>query len=111
MFQKERVNILSLNKIIKTLVKFGFSENDARVYVYVAINGPTIANRIISDLELTEHCVYGALRFLREKGYIVAGYVQPTEFFSIPFENLLDSLIETKENQAKKLRKKRNLFS
>ena len=110
MFQKERVNILSLNKIIKTLVKFGFSEIDARVYVYVAINGPTIANRIISDLELTEHCVYGALRFLREKGYIVAGYVQPTEFFSIPFENLLDSLIETKENQVKNL-KKRNLFS
>jgi sugar-specific transcriptional regulator TrmB len=110
LFQKERVNILSLNKIIKTLVKFGFSEIDARVYVYVAINGPTIANRIIADLELTEHYVYGALRFLREKGYIVAGYVQPTEFFSIPFENLLDSLIETKENQVKNL-KKRNLFS
>ena len=110
MFQKERVNILSLNKIIKTLVKFGFSEIDARVYVYVAINGPTIANRIITDLELTEHCVYGALRFLREKGYIVTRYVQPTEFFSIPFENLLDSLIETKENQVKNL-KKRNLFS
>ena len=102
---------MSLNKIIKTLVKFGFSESAARVYVYVAINGPTIANRIIADLELTEDCVYSALTFLQEKGYIIAGYMQPTEFFSIPFENLLDSLIEAKEKQAKKLRKKRNLLS
>jgi sugar-specific transcriptional regulator TrmB len=109
--QKERANILSLKKIIKALVKFGFSENDARVYVYVAINGPTIANRIIADLELNENCVYSALTFLQEKGYVVAGYVQPTEFFSIPFEKLLDSLIEAKEKQAKKLRNKRKLLS
>lgn len=100
---------MSLNKIIKKLVKLGFSETDARVYVYVAINGPVIANRIIAKLKLNESCVYNTLTCLQEKGYIIARNAQPTKFSAVSFEKLLDSLIEAKEKQAKNLRHKQTL--
>jgi sugar-specific transcriptional regulator TrmB len=94
---------LSLERIFKALVSLGLSLTDAQIYVYLATVGPAKAIRIINYHKINKRRVYRSLKRLQDKGITTASDDCPFEFSAVPFEEVLDLLMEIKKEQAKAL--------
>jgi sugar-specific transcriptional regulator TrmB len=98
---------LSLKRIIKVLASLGLSQTDAQVYIYLATNGPNKARAIVDDLNVNRGQVYQSLKRLQNKGVTIASDERPIEFSAVPFEDVLDLLMEIKKEQAQALQESR----
>ena len=98
---------MSLERIFKALVDLGLSETDAQVYINLATKGPAKARTIIHNLAVTKRQIYRCLKRLQNKGIIIANDEHPTKFSALPFEKVLDMLIEMKQEQAQAIKKRR----
>jgi len=96
---------LSLKRIIKVLASLGLSQTDSQVYIYLATNGPNKARAIVDYLNVNRGQVYKSLKRLQAKGVAKAGDGCPFEFSVIPFEEVLNLLMEIKKEQAQSIRK------
>jgi sugar-specific transcriptional regulator TrmB len=95
---------LSLERVIKALVNLGLSQADAEVYVHLATTGPATARNIIRNLAFNKRQVYRSLKRLQNRGITITSDEHPSEFSAVPFEEVLNLLIEVKREQAKTLR-------
>lgn len=98
---------MSLERIFKALVNLGLSETDAQVYIYLATKGPAKARNIIHNLPVTKRQIYRSLKRLQNRNIIIANTERPAEFSALPFEEVLDMLIEMKQEQAQAIKKRR----
>ena len=98
---------MSLERIFKALIDLGLSETDAQVYIYLATKGPAKARNIIHNLTITERQTYHSLKRLQNRSIIIANDKHPIEFSALPFEEVLDMLIEMKQEQAQAIKKRR----
>ena len=94
---------MSLERILTALMSLGLSQTDAQIYIYLATEGPAKARNIINRLTINERQVYRSLKRLRNKGIAIINDERPFEFSAVPFEELLDLLMEIKKEQAKAL--------
>jgi sugar-specific transcriptional regulator TrmB len=94
---------LSLERIIKSLESLGLSQTDAQVYIYLATTGPKNARDVIKALTINKRQVYRSLKRLRNKGITETNNKHPLEFTAVPFEMVLDVLMEVKWEAAKAL--------
>lgn len=94
---------MSLKRIINVLASLGLSPTDAQVYIYLAAKGPNKVRAIIEDLKVNRGQVYKSLKRLQAKGIAKGGDGCPFEFSVVPFEEVLDLLLEIKKDQAKSL--------
>jgi sugar-specific transcriptional regulator TrmB len=94
---------LSLERIIKTLVSLGLSQTDARVYINLAAEGPATARDMINSLTIKKRQIYRSLERLQNKGIAICNNDFPSEFSVIAFEEVLNLLLELKEEQARSL--------
>ena len=101
---------MSLERIFKALVNLGLSETDARVYIYLAIRGPAKARNVINNLTVTKRQLYRSLKRLQNRIIIRANDEHPAEFSAVPFEEVLDILIEMKHEEAHAIEKRRKEF-
>jgi len=99
---------VSLERIFKALVSLGLSETDSRVYIHLATKGSARAREIINDLAINKRQIYRSLKCLQDKGIILNNYESPTEYSAFPFEQVLDMLIDLKEEQAQDIKNRRN---
>ena len=95
---------MSLARIIEALVSLGLSQTDAEVYVHLATTGPATARNITDTLAINTRQIYRSLKRLQNKGITTANTERPSEFSAVPFEELLDLLIEVKKEQAQTLK-------
>ena len=86
-----------------TLVKLGFTETDAQVYVYLATEGPQRASDLAEALKIYKQHLYRILKNLQSKGIINASPEYPTRYSAVLFEKVLDRLIEAKMEQQQSL--------
>ena len=86
-----------------TLVKLGFTETDAQVYVYLTTEGPRKAKTIAEALNLNRQKLYDTLKKLRSKDIVNASPEYPTRFSAVLFEKVLDLLVKAKTEQQKAL--------
>jgi sugar-specific transcriptional regulator TrmB len=86
------------------LGSLGLSQTDAKVYIYLATNGPKKARAIIDYLNINRGQVYKSLRRLQNKGATVSSNEHPIKFSAVPFEDVLDMLMKIKKEQAEILR-------
>jgi sugar-specific transcriptional regulator TrmB len=86
------------------LGSLGLSQTDAKVYIYLATNGPKKARAIIDYLNNNRGQVYKSLRRLQNKGATVSSNEHPIKFSAVPFEDVLDMLMKIKKEQAEILR-------
>jgi sugar-specific transcriptional regulator TrmB len=89
---------------VKALVSLGLSQTDAEVYVHLATSGPATARNILDTLAINKRQLYRSLKHLQTKDITVTSDERPPEFSVVPFEELLDLLIEVKKEQAQNLR-------
>jgi sugar-specific transcriptional regulator TrmB len=94
---------MSLERVLKALVSLGLSETDAQIYISLATEGPAKARNIINRLTINKRQVYRSLKRLRNKGIAITNDEHPVEFSAVPFEVILDLLMEIKKEQAKAL--------
>ena len=95
-------------EIERVLSELGLSENEAKVYLYLAKNGPQKASEISKNLKIHKVEVYRFLKYLENKALVESALERPTRFSALPFEQTLDSLIAERKKTARELEKKRN---
>lgn len=108
---KNRKPIESLKIIENTLLKFGLSRNEIRVYIYLARSGMRKAREISEALSLHRTETYRILRDLEKRGLTSSILEKPLKFIATPFEEAIDSLIKAKKLKIQLLeRKKQDLI-
>lgn len=95
---------MSLERIVKAIMSIDLSETDAQVYVFLALNGPHRAREISRRMSLNKAQLYRSLRNLRVKDIALATAYSPAVFSVIPFERLLNMLVEIRKEQESALR-------
>ena len=92
---------MSNKRINETLKKFGLSNIDIQVYVFLANQGLNEIREIALALNLPERKVHRSLRDLQDIRIVNASIAYPLKFMAVPFKEVIDLLIEVKKEQAK----------
>jgi sugar-specific transcriptional regulator TrmB len=92
----------------RVLSELGLSEKEAKVYLYLAKNGPQKASEISKNLKIHKVEVYRFLKYLENKTLVESALERPTRFSALPFEQALDSLIAERKKTTLELEEKRN---
>ena len=87
----------------KKLSEFGLSTNQSKVYLYLNQNGSKPASHLSKILEIPRTEIYAILKTLQKKGCIALSDEKPRKFDSIPFEEFLESIINSKKQEIQKL--------
>ena len=98
---------MSLERIFKTLVEFGLSETDSRVYIIVSFKGPLVAKKIIEELKITKQQLYAVLKKLKNKKIIEISDSRPSIITAVPFEVVLKMLVDSKIDEASDIQEKK----
>lgn len=91
---------MSLERIIKALIRLGLSRLEAEVYVYIANKGPQKVVNLAKNLDINKSTIYASLRNLRKKGLVIK---TGTAFSALLFEEALDLLIKKEKEKAQAL--------
>jgi sugar-specific transcriptional regulator TrmB len=95
----KEVKKLSLERVFKALASLGLSESDARVYIFLALKGPTKTGNIVNDLKMSRQQIYRSLRYLQGKGIVFADSTSRGVFSALVFEKALKLLIENEKTK------------
>jgi sugar-specific transcriptional regulator TrmB len=84
------------------LTEFGFSEDEAEIYVFLAAMGPTPARLVARRFDINRMKAYRTLKDLEERGYIQRIMGRPIKFVVEPIKNILDEqLVEARDKLEK----------
>ena len=90
---------IKLEKVQNELVKFGLTNNQAKVYIYLGKYGPKSAPEVVKSLGMPRTETYFILNTLQNKGIVSAEFSFPTRYAALPIEQAISTLINTeKEN-------------
>jgi sugar-specific transcriptional regulator TrmB len=93
--------------MLKTLLDFGFKQQEAEVYIFLALNGPKKAKDIVNSLKTGKRQVYRILKKLQSKEIVNATLSAPVKFSAVSIEKVLDLFMESAIEQAKVLQASR----
>jgi sugar-specific transcriptional regulator TrmB len=94
---------LNEEQMLKTLEKLGFTETEAKVYVFLTTEGPQKAKTTGEALNLRVQQLYRILKNLLAKGIINASPEYPARYSAVQFEKVIDLLIKIKIEQQQAL--------
>jgi HTH-type transcriptional regulator, sugar sensing transcriptional regulator len=79
---------LSQEKALKTLESLGFTQLDARIYVFLAKKVPQKAGDVARCLKIPKQTVYFIINNLQRKGIVTSTVERPARFSAVPFERV-----------------------
>jgi sugar-specific transcriptional regulator TrmB len=94
---------LSHERVLKALVSLGLSQVEARVYVYLASEGPQKVENIAKTLKLDKQHLHSTMKSLQNKRIVNATLEYSAQFSALPFEIALDSLVEAKRKKVQRI--------
>ena len=100
-------HIDALKSIDQALSKFKLNKNEVRVYLYLARFGAHKAQSIAEALGVHRTEAYKILRRLEAQGLISRVMERPMKFVAVPFENVLDNLIEERRQRIFQMEQKK----
>lgn len=89
--------------MIKALITLGFGKCDAEIYVFLALNGAQRASTLAKALRICEKKVRHILEELQNRKVISVSQDLPKQFSALPFDRLLDLIIEGSLQKARKM--------
>ena len=89
--------------MIKVLESLGFKNHEARVYTYLAFEGPKKARDIADALRIYRRKAYRALKKMRHMGLIAVSGISPAVFSAISFDEILDRFMKDIIEDANRL--------
>lgn len=94
------------------LTEFGFSKEEAEIYVFLAAMGPTPARLVARRFDINRMKAYRTLKDLEERGFIQRIMGRPIKFVVEPIKNILDDqLVDVKERLEKMESNKSRIIS
>lgn len=94
---------MSSEKIIKTLEKIGFSQNEIKVYLVLNDHGSTKAGRISKLAKIDRSSCYNALKLLLEKGLVSYAMIGQVKYFQATGPKILLDYVREQEEDLKKI--------
>lgn len=91
---------MSLERVFKAFMSLGLSDTDIRVYMFLALKGPSKAAVLVDNLKLSTQSIHHSLKHLQDKGIIIADSKNQSGFCALLFEKVLEMLIETEKAQT-----------
>jgi sugar-specific transcriptional regulator TrmB len=82
----------------------GFTEPDARVYLFLAEKGSHKVRDVAEALGIYRRRLYSILRKLQERGVVNASSERPALFSAVLFEEVLDLFMEAGIDQQEALK-------
>ncbi len=97
---------MAKEKVIKGLLDFGLTRDEAEAYFFLLRAGPRAAGDLARKLRINRMKAYRILKALGERGIVEAIIGRPVKFAAIPVEEMSNQLIE--EEKVKILRLEKN---
>ena len=94
---------LSEKDVTKFLQVLGLSKREIQVYMFLAKSGVQSTSFVAKRLKMERVQSYRTFKKLQEKGFIEATLERPTRFTIVPFENLLETFINSKKSEIANL--------
>lgn len=89
-----------MEDLVENLHKLGFTELEAKVYIYLVKKRSKTAREISRSLELTKVQTYTVLKGLQKKSVIEPSIDYPCRFKAVPAKKAFDIIINTKKQEA-----------
>ena len=90
--------------MLKVLEGFGLSQEDAKVYIYLAKTNPQRGRDLAVGLKMTKRQLSPILKNLREKGLVTSSSKCAGLLSAVAFEALLDLYVKINVEQAQIIR-------
>jgi sugar-specific transcriptional regulator TrmB len=111
-FQQNSKSLTGMEAIFNLLREIGVTDQESRVYLYLAKKGSNKAREISQALKISRVQLYRILKNLEKKGMVESSFDYPTLFCAIPIGKVLDFQVNAKREEARKLEaSKRELIS
>jgi sugar-specific transcriptional regulator TrmB len=91
---------LSQERVIDTLMSFGLTRMDAKIYILLAKKGSIKAIEVGKALKMSKPQLYRSLKNLERIGIVSATLEHPAKFSAVTFEKALDLLAKAKMKKA-----------
>ena len=91
---------------IETLMELGFTLNQARAYLALALVGPAGAKELAEASSITRQDVYRVMVTLEEKGLAEKLLSTPIVYKALPIEQVIKSLLARKVGEHKDLQRR-----
>ena len=104
------VNELSLERVFKALLSLDLSQNDAKVYMFIALTGRKNTLNIVNNLKISKQQISQSLTNLQNRGIIFTDRKNQNEFSALPFEKALELLIKTEKAKTQILRETKKIL-
>lgn len=97
---------LQVDRVKGELTKFGLTQNQAKVFIYLGKYGPKTAPEVVSALQMPRTETYHLLTQLQNKGIITVEFSSPTVYSALPFDKAIFMLINSEKEKISMLAKK-----
>lgn len=91
-----RKNSPDKDKALTELLEWGFTEQEARIYLFLLKAGPQKAREICQVMNINKVQVYRHLRNLQSRGIVESSIETPACFSANSIERVADSIVESK---------------
>src|SRR6478736_6424951 len=91
------------DKIRNELSKFGLTQNQSKVFLYLEKYGSSTATQVSKALKVPRTETYHLLTNLQNKGIVSATFQHPIKFTSLPLEKAITALINAEKERVKSL--------
>ena len=93
------------DSLLTSLLEFGLTQNQARVYLFLSKNTTKSAPEISKSLKIPRTETYHLLNGLQSKGITIATFGKPTKFQAVPFEKAIGILVNNERTRIDELEK------
>lgn len=91
---------MSEDNIKKTLRTLGLTDKESEVYILLSRTDALKGSEVSKQLRMHKAQVYNILKILQKKGMAEMALESPARFTAAPFENILNSFIRQKKDEA-----------
>ena len=99
-----------IKEMMQNLSKFGLTQNQAKVFIFLGKQGSKTASDIAKGLELPRTETYQILRSLQHKGIVTATLKKPSKFKGLPFDNTISILVNNEKERISDLETKKDML-
>lgn len=81
-------------------MQFDLNRNEAEIYVYLGNKSSLDLNELLRGLKIGRKQLFRSLKSLEDKGLIISKTKESKEFCAVPFEKVLEELVQIKMKES-----------
>jgi sugar-specific transcriptional regulator TrmB len=90
-------------EILEELKKLDVTQNEAKILLHLISKGPSLASDISKSIGMPRTETYHYISSLLGKGVVLSTFSKPRKYYSLPFDEVVDHLVQTKYNTLRSI--------